>query len=182
MGNCLSRQTRRERQDTARSSHQLDSIAISSANQIDDSTHHVALPTATHLLELRNTNVCHSNIDKEGYKAMLACHDKLVTAIATDYLTIAGILLACGFISEEVSSKMLLPSSTPIEKATILVTALRERIKIAPQHFSELVRILSENTSTECIVSSLQSSFQGEIGCFIYKVFACIIMVINFNH
>ena len=113
MGNCLSRQTRRERQDTARSSHQLDSIAISSANQIDDSTHHVALPTATHLLELSDTNVCHSNIDKEGYKAMLDCHDKLVTAIATDYLTIAGALLSHRFVSEEVYAKMLLPSSTP---------------------------------------------------------------------
>ena len=138
MGNCLSRQTRRERQDTE-------------------------------LSEECDTNVCHSNIDNEGYKAMLACHDKLVTAIATDYLTIAGILLACGFISEEVSSKMLLPSSTPTEKATILVTAMRERIKIAPQHFSELVRILSRNTSTECIVSLLQSTYQGKIGCSLIR-------------
>ena len=100
-----------QRQDTARSSHQLDSIANSSANQIDDSTHHPALSTdtsgSTHLLEPSDTNVCHSNIDKEGFKAMLDCHDKLVTAIATDYLTIVGALLSHRFVSEEVYAKML---------------------------------------------------------------------------
>ena len=80
----------------------------------------------------------HSNTDNEGYKAMLACHAKLVTALATDYLTIAGVLLAQGFISDEISAKMLLLSSTPNEKATILVTAVREKIKIAPQQFPDI--------------------------------------------
>ena len=169
MGNCLSRSrttlTRREGQLQARSSHQLESISISPAvvNKKNDSIHHT-LPTSD-LLELSEdsgTDVCHSNVDNEGYKAMLTCHDKLVTALATDYLTIAGALLAHGFVSEEVSAKMLLPSSTPNEKATVIVTAVRERIKIAPQHFMELVKIFSEHTSTKCVVSLLQSTYQGE--------------------
>ena len=168
MGSCLSRQTGRGRQGQTRSSHQLDFSSVSSLNNEGDSTHH------SDLLEHSGTSIHHSNIDNEGYNAMLDCHDKLVTAIATDYLTIAGALLAHRFVSEEVYAKMLLPSSTPNEKATVLAAAIRERMKLAPQHFSELMKILSGHTSTECVVSSLQSAYQGEIGTFTNKVLACI--------
>ena len=95
---------------------------------------------------------------------MLACHDKLVTALAMDCLNIAGVLLAQGFISDEISAKMLLTSSTPNEKATILVIAVREKIKIARQQFPELMNIFSEHTSTKCIAKLLQSAYQGDIG------------------
>ena len=159
MGNCLSRPTRRSREHS-----------ITSVNKKSDSTHQTLSSSeedrSTHLQEINEdsgTIVCHSNVDNEGYKAILACHNKLVTALATDYLTIAGALLACGFVSEEVPAKMLLPSSTPIEKATILITAVRERIKIAPQQFPVLLNILSEHASTECMVKLLQSAYQGEI-------------------
>ena len=176
MGNCLSRTTltRRERQLQARSSCQLDSISVSAVNKKGDSTHQILLTVeedrSTHHSVLSidsGTNVYHSNVDNEGYKAMLACHDKLVTALATDYLTIAGALLARGFISEEVYAKMLLPSSTSYEKGTILVTAVRERIKIAQQHFLELVKIFSEHTSTKSVITLLQSAYQGESETFI---------------
>ena len=170
MGNCISQptSTRSDRQVQRKPSRQVDPISISRVNKGDDSTHHSdALPTSgsAHLLELPEdnvTNLCHSNVDNEGYKAMLACHDKLVTALATDYLSIAGVLLAHGFVSEEVFAKMLLPSLTPTEKATVVVTAVRERIKNAPQNFPEVVKIFSEHTSTTCVVNLLQSSYRGE--------------------
>ena len=160
MDNCLSRPTRRSRERS-----------ITSVYKKGDSTHQTLSSSeedrSTHLQEINEdsggTNVCHSDVDNEGYKTMLACHDKLVTALATDYLTIAGALLARGFVSEEIPAKMLLPSSTPIEKATILITAVRERIKIDPQQFPVLLNILSEHVSMECMVKLLQSAYQGEI-------------------
>ena len=115
---------------------------------------------------LTHSQSLHSSIKNEANKAMLTCHDKLVTALATDYLNVAGFLLARGFITDEISAKMLPTSSTPNEKASTLVTAVREMIKNhdAPQQFPELMEILSEHTSTKWIVKSLQSAYQGELG------------------
>ena len=104
-----------------------------------------------------------SKIESEAYKAILTCHDKLVTALATDHLNIAGLLLAKEFISDEVFDRMLLPYSTPNEKAAILVTAVREKIKLAPQQFQELMELFSEHSSAKYIVKSLQSAYQGEL-------------------
>ena len=102
------------------------------------------------------------NLENEAFKAMVTCHNQLVTTLATDYLNVAGLLLAQGFISDEVSAKMLLPSSTPNEKATTLIAAVRERIKITPQRYPELVKLFSEHSSTKCIVNLLQSAYQGK--------------------
>ena len=190
MGSCLSRTTltRRERQLQARSSCQLDSISVSTVNKKGDSTHQILLTIeedrSTHLSELSidsGTNICHSNVqlDNEGYKAMLACHDKVVAALAMDYLTIAGALLTREFVSEEVFSKMLLPSSTPYEKGAILVTAAREGIKIAPQRFLELVKIFSEHTSTKSVVNLLQSAYQGESETLICMLIMHVCMLCN---
>ena len=104
-----------------------------------------------------------SKIESEAYKAILTCHDKLVTAIATDHLNIAGSLLAKEFISGETYDKMLLLSLTSNEKAAILVTAVREKIKLAPQRFQELVKLFSEHSSSKYIVKLLQSAYQGEL-------------------
>ena len=88
---------------------------------------------------------------------------QLVTAFAIDCLNIvAGLLYAQGYISDEISAKMLLPL-TPNEEATLLVVAFREKIKLAPQlMFPELVKLFLENNSTKCIVNLLQSAKQGD--------------------
>ena len=67
------------------------------------------------------------------YKAIIHCHDKLVMALSNDLLSISGILLANEFISSQVSSKMLLPTLISQEKATILVNAVVNKIKVAPK-------------------------------------------------
>ena len=93
----------------------------------------------------------------DAYKAIIRCHDDLVTAISTDILTISGILVAKEFIPAESSSKMLLPNLTPQEKATSLVIAITKKIKLVPNRFQELIKIFSEQTCTKDIVNSLQS-------------------------
>ena len=92
-----------------------------------------------------------------AYKAIIHCRDKLVTALSTDVLTISGVLVAKEFIPAESSSKMLLPNLTPQEKATILVIAITEKIKLVPNRFQELIKIFSEQTCTKDVVKSLSS-------------------------
>ena len=97
------------------------------------------------------------------YRAVLACSDKLVIAISQDPLTIALSLMAKDFISPEIHDKMLLCTLTPLVKATILVTAVRDKIKIAPKRFCDLKKIFLEQASTKDIVEVLQSAYQGTI-------------------
>ena len=92
---------------------------------------------------------------ESAYKVIIHCHDKLVTALSTDILSISGILLAKEFISEETHSKMLLTTSTPKKKATDLVIAITEKIKLVPCRFQELISVFSEQTFTKDIVPSL---------------------------
>ena len=98
----------------------------------------------------------HTNLEP-AHKAIIRCHDKLVTAFSTDILSISGALVAKEFIPAESSSKMLLPNLTPQEKATILVIAITEKIKLVPNRFQELIKIFSEQTCTKDIVTSLSS-------------------------
>ena len=98
----------------------------------------------------------HTSLES-AHKAIIRCHDKLVTAFSTDILSISGALVAKEFIPAESSSKMLLPNLTPQEKATILVIAITEKIKLVPNRFQELIKIFSEQTCTKDIVTSLSS-------------------------
>ena len=97
-----------------------------------------------------------------AYKAIIHCRDKLVTALSTDILSISGVLVAKEFIPAESSSKMLLPNLTPQEKATILVIAITEKIKLVPNRFQELIQIFSEQTCTKVIVKSLSSHVSSQ--------------------
>ena len=92
-----------------------------------------------------------------AYKAIIHCRDKLVTALSTDIISISGVLVAKEFIPAESSSKMLLPNLTPQEKATILVIAITEKIKLVPNRFQELIKIFSDQTCTKDVVKSLSS-------------------------
>ena len=72
-------------------------------------------------------------------------------------------LLSKGFVCEETVSKMLIVSYTPKEKATILIEAMRNNIKLTPSKFSELLEILSEVTCAKVVVESLRSTYQSEL-------------------
>ena len=91
------------------------------------------------------------------YKTLIRCHDKLVMALSTDILTISEVLVANEFVPAELSGKMVIPSSTPQEKAIILVNAVIDKIKIAPKRFQELMKIFSEHTCTKDIAEQVSS-------------------------
>ena len=94
---------------------------------------------------------------ESAYKAMIHCHDKLVTALSTDILSMSGILVANEFVPAEVSSKMFLSTLTPQEKTTSLVIAITEKIKLAPDRFQNLINIFTEQSCTKDVVTQLSS-------------------------
>ena len=93
----------------------------------------------------------------EPHQVMLRYNDKLITVLSADPLGIAGVLVTKGFIPEHTEAQMRLISSTPREKATTLVTTVRQRIEIAPKRFHEFLSILSEQAWTKDIMEVLQS-------------------------
>ena len=137
MGNCFSRPNRRNRRDNqlqmVQPSHQSVSISISTrrvhrlnhsacrtltTNKKGGSTQEASLPRSLIHHPSINANpeqvyACshahHSNSDNEGYKVMLTCHDKLITALAADYLNIARALLTRKLISDDILA--IIPNS-----------------------------------------------------------------------
>ena len=95
--------------------------------------------------------------DSPEWKTVLEFNDKLTTALSTDPLSVARTLVAKRFISSEIQAEMLLDSKTPRVKATILVEAVRNKIKVAPGKFEEFLHILSDQSWTKDIAEALQS-------------------------
>ena len=57
---------------------------------------------------------------------------------------------------------MLLLNFTPQEKATIVVNAITDKIKLAPKRFDELIKIFSDWSCTKDIVNILASHEQDD--------------------
>lgn len=91
---------------------------------------------------------------------LVQCHDKLIAGFSQDPEGIATSLLSKRFIPEEVEAQMYL-NSTPREKAAILVTAVRNKVRLLPDKFHELLKILSEFSWTEDLMDILQSNSSG---------------------
>ena len=96
-------------------------------------------------------------------KSILIQTPELMTALSSDPLNVAGMLLSREFISSETLSKMLVVSYTPSEKATILIEAMRKKIELAPTKFTELLEVLSDQTCAKAVVESLRSTYQSEL-------------------
>ena len=109
------------------------------------------------------------------YKTLLACRDRLVTALSNDLISISGKLLANGIISEGTYAQILLPSSTPQEKATVLVNSIQGAIENNPRSFFKFVSILSGETWNSSITDILHSAFRGII--IMYKVRTVFILI-----
>ena len=89
-------------------------------------------------------------------------------ALSNEPLSVAGILHGKGFISAEILSKILVVSYTSIEKATILIEAVRNKIKLAPSKFMELLEILSDVECAKEVVESLRSTHQRKLKSLIH--------------
>ena len=121
--------------------------------------------TSEGILTVTNTTSSSASVDtslEPAYKAIIHCHDKLVTALSTDILTISNILFAKEFIPDETFKKMLLPTLSQQEKATILAISITEKIKLVPSRFQELIKLFSEQTCTKDIITSLSSHVSCE--------------------
>ena len=102
-------------------------------------------------------------------KTMTKCYTQLVTTLSLDILNISGHLLAKEFITEDVHAKMLNKTETEQERAHILATSLKDKIKVAPQCFFELMKMFSEQSSTKEIHKILQLAYQGTVSDLIFK-------------
>ena len=100
---------------------------------------------------------------------LIRTHD-LMVALSNEPLSVAGILLGRGFISDEIMSKMLIVSYTPAEKATILIEAVRNKIDLSPSKFTELLEILSEQTCAKDVAEILRSTYQSELTKFLTSI------------
>ena len=148
MGNRFSRHRRnRDYQHSVPSSRLCVSMSVSASQAHEDDG-------STQSYTRRSESTVPEN--KESL-TIQAYQDQLINAITADSINIAGVLREHEIISDEVSGKILRPSSSPQEKATILVNAVREKIKIAPKRFPELMRVFSEQTSTKNIAEMFQS-------------------------
>ena len=153
MGNRFSRRRRnRDYQRPAPPSSVPTSASTSQTHEDDGSTESHAHQSKITVSE-----------NKESL-TILTYQDQLVSVISAHTLSIAGVLRECDFISDEVSGKILLPSSTPQEKATILISAVREKIKTDPKRFPELIKVFSEQALTKFadIAEMLKSAYQDK--------------------
>ena len=151
MGNTFSRRRRnRDYQQQPPPSGVPTSVSTSQTHEDDGSTQS----------HTRQSEITVSE-NKES-RIILTYQDKLINAVFPNTLSIAGVLLEYELIPDEVPSKILRPSSTPQEKATILVSAIMEKIKTDPKKFPELIRVFSEQVSTKDIAAILQSAYQDE--------------------
>ena len=167
MGKWFSRPNRRGREETRTTAkyqrpleqnERLSAAAVTANRDIEYKTR-----LATEIQESVHTTKSEVDGDtSREHTTMVKCSDKLAISLSTDILHMAEVLLAKEFITEEIHSKMLLSSSTPQMKASILVSAIRNKINIAPHRFRELMKIFSEETSTKDIFKILQSAYQGK--------------------
>ena len=112
-------------------------------------------------LNTSNCTCSAENLDQ----ILLRSNDKLITLLSNDPLGIANILLAQEFIPEDTQAQMQLGILTPQKKATILVTNIRNMIKVAPKRYNEFIGILSKQAWTKDIVDILPLS-----SCELHKV------------
>ena len=151
MGNRFSRHRRtRDYQQPAPPSSVPTSTSTSQTHEDDGSTQSHTHQSKSTLSENKET------------LTILTYQNQLINAISTGTTRIAEVLRECEFISDEVFGKSLCPYSTSQEKATILVNAVREKIKTSPKRFPELIRVFSEQASTKDIAEMLQSAYQDK--------------------
>ena len=104
-----------------------------------------------------------ANYSSPEVKAITMRTHDLMLALSNEPLGVAGLLLSKEFISGEIMSKMLIVSYTQIEKATILIEAVRNKIQLAPSKFARFLDILSDVTCAKEVVESLRFTYQSEL-------------------
>ena len=94
-------------------------------------------------------------------ETLVQCTEKLCTGISQDPLKVAQKLFECKFVSGAQVSSSRSPSTDSYHKASVLVEAIRSRIK-TQSDFESLMRILDECTWLENEVKNLQEVYEKE--------------------
>lgn len=84
---------------------------------------------------------------------------KIALSFKNDAVEISLKLLSKGLISEDIQERMLLFSYTSIEKAALLVKAVKDTIRRSPEKFENLLDILLEHDAT--ISVELRSAYES---------------------
>ena len=92
--------------------------------------------------------------------AMIECHAKLTSALASDIVKISGLLLSKQIISTATQERMLLSSITEMEKASFLVGAVRSAAESSSQKFRDFIEVLSREQMTEDVAKELASNYE----------------------
>ena len=103
-----------------------------------------------------------SSTTNEPHQIMLHYNDKLITALSLDPQGISRNLLAKGLIPEHTEAQVQQGSGTLCEKAAILVTTVRQVIKMSPKRFHAFLDILAEQALMKDIVEELKSCIGHE--------------------
>ena len=87
---------------------------------------------------------------------------KMALSFTNDAVNISLKLLSRRLISDDIQDKMLVVSNTPIEKAAILVRAVKNTIRRSPEKFEDLLDVLSEHNDTMSVGKDLSSTYQSK--------------------
>ena len=85
--------------------------------------------------------------ESKEYSTIVKCRRKLEIALESDR-DIAQFLLQQGFITQERCDEVINPKSnlTDADKASMLVTAIRNRVELNPRNYHKVVDHLRQNT------------------------------------
>ena len=98
--------------------------------------------------------------------------EELTMMFSSDPELIAGVLFSTSLVQDDVLLKMS-SDDTPAGKAAILVEAVKKGLEIAPERFTEFLKIISENAIVYIdIVDGLLLTYQGEFIfiCLLFKL------------
>ena len=104
-----------------------------------------------------------ASFETPALKTITAHTQELVKVLSSDsdLELIAGVLLSTNFIQDDVLIKVSC-DGTPTGKAAILVEAVTKMIEVAPEKFTEFLKILQENRLlTAEVVDGLLSTYQS---------------------
>lgn len=98
-----------------------------------------------------------------AYHAIIACNDVLITELSASPEEIAGILVSKFFIPPAMQEVVGNLHTTKRHRATILVQAVENKVKINQRRFNEFVQILKKFTWTKDVVNKLEETYTGEL-------------------
>ena len=93
------------------------------------------------------------------YDAVVSCNDTLATTLSLEPLSIATALVAKGIIPENTEAETRNPFYTPLQKASILLAAVRSKVKTSPRSLHEFIKILSQQPWSRDAAEALHASF-----------------------